>query len=539
MLESRTDYYVLLSEAFGPAVPATREARKIIYDGVRRALKEQAKLVPHRFDLTAEQRALEKAILDVEISAKLGQTIPRHMPGSKPPAAGSRQPLQLPVTQPAFEARPVSHVTSHDPLLPSAQQPSGPRIEWANPNAIPLEEQETYPPPSMPGQPAASLPSNPPVSRPAPKNYQPAFLNRPDRVSYARRADPPPPPRPAAKKELPTPPKRPEVTERPSPPPASPPPSLRAEADDMHRIDAGPEKKGRQKAFRPPDRPQKKPRFVLRLIVIVAFAACAAGAIAYFLRPEQLIRQLIAEYQSVGSTSESNAKPSPTGASVSIGDSPAATVQDFVQLAIAQTGKREFSQALATLERAEKMGANGGEFYQARAYAFWGSGNLERAITDYGEAIRLDPGNATNFANRAVAYNARGEYTLAIRDLERSIAIDPGNPDHWNSRCWSRTLAGQMQEAIVDCNESLRLRPNDPNTLDSRGFAHLKAGQNSRAIADFNAVLALAPKTASSLYGRGLARMRAGDRPNGVRDVEEAKTIAPDIENLFGQYGVR
>lgn len=532
MLESRTDYYVLLSEAFGPTVPGTREARKKIYDGARKALKEQAKLVPHRFDLAAEQRALEKAILDVEISAKLGQPIARHRPGTTPPPE-PRQPSQPPMRLPASETSPVSHEPSHDPLsyTPPAQQPAGPRIEWADSKAIPLDEQGSYLPPPMPLQPAASMPSSSPVRR-APQNYQPAFLNRPDRVSYARRADPPPPP--PAKNEMPPPqPRRPEIPERPAPPH----PSSRAEADDTHRIDAGPEKKGRQKSFRPPDRPREKPRSALRLVMIVVLAACAGGVLAYFTKPEQLIRQLIAEFRP--GDSAPGAKPSPTGASVSLGDSPTATAQDYVQLAIAQTGKREYNQALTTLERAEKMGAGGGEFYQARAYAHWGSGNLEQAIADYGEAIRLDPGNATNFANRAVAYNARGEYVLAIRDLERSIAIDPGNPDHWNSRCWARALAGQLQEAIVDCNESLRLRPNDPNTLDSRGFAHLKAGQNSRAIADFNAVLATAPKTASSLYGRGLARMRTGDRATGSTDIEEAKTIAPNIETLFGQYGVR
>lgn len=551
MLESRTDYYILLSEAFGPSVPGTREERKKIYDGVRKALKEQSKLAPHRFDLGSEQRALEKAILDVEISAKLGQAIPRRKPGTEPPPQAKPSPPRMAAaTQPP--STPAQYVsaspaTEPPPAYNVPPQPAGPRIEWTDhATGIPMQEQEAYfsPPP-----PLAPLPSTSPVRRPQTQTYQPAFLNRPDRVSYARRADPPPPapspppPPPAPKAEAPLPPGEPEVRPQPAaqPQPRASQPAAVAEAEGVHRLDGAPGKKpAPKKSFRPAGVPEEKPRSSgMRIALIVLLAACAGGAIAYFVKPDQFIRQMIAEFRSKGTSKTSAPAPSPTGASVSVGESPKPGPQDYVQLAISQTAKRDYSGALATLEQAEKMGASGGEFHQARAYAFWGSGNPERAIAEYGEAIRLDPGNATNFANRAVAYNARNEYALAIRDLERAIAIDPSNPDHWNSRCWARALAGQLQEAIVDCNESLRLRPNDPNTLDSRGFAHLKAGQNTRAIADFTAVLAGAPQTASSLYGRGLARTRTGDRANGSKDIAEAKALSPNIDSLFAQYGVR
>ncbi len=603
MIESTADYYRLLSDAFGPHVPGTREARKLVYDSVRKALKEQAKIAPHRFDLAAEQRALEKAIVDVEISAKLGEPIPRIKPGTevkKPEPAPELPPRPAvvqghAVIQPAqtfradpFSYRPVQppapepvHQPVANPVAPVEQVPAaGPRIEWTEPPA------NSAPPPPPPPKPQFVAPPAPPVvpqvyppfppellpqqpkpvMRQAQPKFQPAFLNRDDRVSYARRADPKPqpqqpPPAPLQEQQRPPMPEAARLPSQQQPPKSQQPASKAAEpvqakpaaakqessngteAGDMHVLDTPKTQqkaKKQGKVFSPADTSEPEPRRggALRVVMMVLLAAAIGGAITYFVKPEQLIERLLAEKPASTKSTEA-AKPSPTGASISIGEKIEPTAQDLVNLAISQSSQREFLRALASLEQAEKLGARTADFYQARAYAHWGSGDTERAIADYSEALRLDPGNSANFTNRAVAYNARGDYALAIRDLERAIAIDPANPDNWNSRCWSRALAGLVQEAILDCNESLRLRPGDPNTLDSRGFAHLKAGQNSRAIADFEAALKIDSRIVSSIYGRGLARLRTGDRARGNADIAEAKTINPNIEALFAKYGVR
>jgi tetratricopeptide (TPR) repeat protein len=289
------------------------------------------------------------------------------------------------------------------------------------------------------------------------------------------------------------------------------------------------------------------------LQALLAFFAIAliGSATLYVLKPEMLkpsnllaaTKQQLRSWMAKPSASrpaEQKTDPAPsTGAKVSIGEQRVPGPQEYVDVAIQHINRRDFTRAFTALEQAEAMGARGSDFFAARAYANWASGNQEQAIADYGEAIRIDPGNATNYTNRAVAYNSRGEHMLAIRDLERAIAIEPNNPDNWNSRCWSRGLVGQLQEAILDCNESLRLRPNDPNTLDSRGFAHLRAGENTRAIADFDAALAANNQIPSSLYGRGLAKMRTGDRSGGLKDIAEAKSMNPGIEELFTKIGIR
>src|SRR5262249_38409800 len=130
-------------------------------------------------------------------------------------------------------------------------------------------------------------------------------------------------------------------------------------------------------------------------------------------------------------------------------------------------------------------------------------------------------------------------YDRAITDYGEAIRLDPTNPDYLNSRCWNRARVGKdLNDALADCNEALRLRPNDGDTLNSRGFVQLKRGAFDAAIADYSAAIAQDAKDASSLYARGVAKLKKGDTAGGSADVGAAKAIKPDIPAEYARYGI-
>ena len=61
--------------------------------------------------------------------------------------------------------------------------------------------------------------------------------------------------------------------------------------------------------------------------------------------------------------------------------------------------------------------------YFARGCAWAERGDLERAIADYNEAIRLDPNYVAAYSNRAAALNLRGDAKAAAADLERCRSL--------------------------------------------------------------------------------------------------------------------
>src|SRR5262249_47736673 len=72
------------------------------------------------------------------------------------------------------------------------------------------------------------------------------------------------------------------------------------------------------------------------------------------------------------------------------------------------------------------------EAFNNRGIAYRLKGDYDRALQDYGQAIRLNPKFAAAFVNRGVAYDKKGEYDRAIQDFEQAIKLKPSVEAHFN-----------------------------------------------------------------------------------------------------------
>src|SRR5262245_57524292 len=62
---------------------------------------------------------------------------------------------------------------------------------------------------------------------------------------------------------------------------------------------------------------------------------------------------------------------------------------------------------------------------QYRGLAYFNKGETDKAIDDFGQAIKVNPWIASNFELRGNAYLATGRYDLAIEDYDRALALRP------------------------------------------------------------------------------------------------------------------
>jgi tetratricopeptide (TPR) repeat protein len=224
----------------------------------------------------------------------------------------------------------------------------------------------------------------------------------------------------------------------------------------------------------------------------------------------------------------------------------------------------------AVIKAGRDKGDQLAETFNNRGVAYRLKGDIDRAIQDYAQAIKLSPKFAAAFNNRGVAHDNKGEYDRAIQDFDQSIKLKPSAEAHFNrgnaylgktqhaaaiddynqaiklkpdfaqaldNRCWARAVVGILKPALADCNEALRLMPNNAGTLNSRGFVFLKMTNFDAAVSDFDAALRIDPKLAFALYGRGLARLKNED-PAGDADIAAAKALQADIGEEYARYGV-
>lgn len=145
---------------------------------------------------------------------------------------------------------------------------------------------------------------------------------------------------------------------------------------------------------------------------------------------------------------------------------------------------------------------------------------------------------AVTFQTRGTVYFYKGDFDRALQDYGQAIKLDPHNSEIFDNRCWTLATTNKPEEALKDCTESLRLRPNFAATLDTLGFVYLKLGRFDQAIATYNAVLKIDPKSVYSLYGKGIAELKTGNTAAGQADIAASKAIK-DVADEMAGYGVK
>ena len=214
---------------------------------------------------------------------------------------------------------------------------------------------------------------------------------------------------------------------------------------------------------------------------------------------------------------------------------------------------------------------SGTETQQSLAAAFYNRGNAhyakgdyDHAITNYSEAIRLDPNDHSAYDNRGSAYSHKGDLDRAIADYERAMRINPQDIKPIYNRGNLYKKKGDFDRALADynhvisarskirvdlhqprqhlqgkrrntilrspiINEAIGLNQNNAVTFNNRGTAYYLKQNYDRAIADYDQAIAIDPKYPIPYYGRSLARRQRGDTAGADADAAHAKGLDPSL----------
>ena len=207
---------------------------------------------------------------------------------------------------------------------------------------------------------------------------------------------------------------------------------------------------------------------------------------------------------------------------------------------VAKFAKSDLDGAIGDYGQALRLDPTDTDYLNSRAAAYEAKKDVDRALADYNEAIKTSPNSIYAYNNRGAVFQRKGDFARAAADYGEVTRLQPNNIDAWSARCWVRAISpGQTQQALSDCNAALKIKPDSADVLDTRGFVYLKLGQTDNAIKDYDAALKLDQKLAGSFYGRGLAKARKGDRNGSTADIAAAKAIKPDIAEEFARYGLK
>jgi tetratricopeptide (TPR) repeat protein len=183
--------------------------------------------------------------------------------------------------------------------------------------------------------------------------------------------------------------------------------------------------------------------------------------------------------------------------------------------------KNDLDGGLRDYDKAISLDANNWKAYSARGEAMRLKGNLDQAMADHEEAIRLNP-NPESFLNRALAWKAKGDLDRAIADYDDAILLNPNYAPAYAARGAILKLKGDLDRSLADLDKAVSLNPKSATFLYLRGETLRDNGALDKAIADYDEALRLIPGLAAVYATRGLAYEGKGDLAKARADFDKA-----------------
>jgi tetratricopeptide (TPR) repeat protein len=131
--------------------------------------------------------------------------------------------------------------------------------------------------------------------------------------------------------------------------------------------------------------------------------------------------------------------------------------------------------------------------YARRGGAHQAQGEINRAVADYNESMRIDPTYPAAYSNRGNVWFHKGEFDRAIADYTKAIQIDPKYGVAYSNRGSAWGTKGDFDRAIADFDQAIRLDPKSTKAYYNRGMAWEKKRSLQAALADFKMHAQLAP----------------------------------------------
>jgi tetratricopeptide (TPR) repeat protein len=195
------------------------------------------------------------------------------------------------------------------------------------------------------------------------------------------------------------------------------------------------------------------------------------------------------------------------------------------------------SRAIAACSRVialgELKGASLATVFLNRGAAYRRNRDVDRAIADYNEAIRLNPKFEEAFNLRGVARVDKGEFRLSIDDFAAAIRINPKNFAAYTNRGENYAELGDLDRAIADYSKAIALNPTSAKNFHNRGFAYRRKQDFDRAIADYSEAIRLRPDYPQALYNRAGAYTEKRDLDRAIADYDEAVRLDPTKAMFF------
>jgi type IV pilus assembly protein PilF len=145
------------------------------------------------------------------------------------------------------------------------------------------------------------------------------------------------------------------------------------------------------------------------------------------------------------------------------------------------------------------------------ATGYYERGQLDVALEELHEAVRLDPNNAKAYNLYGLVYSMLGDNAKAEENFKRALAIAPDESDFRHNWGWFLCSHNRVRESIPEFEKAIRnpLYRTPEIALVNAGRCSVAVGEVAAAEIYFRRALTASPNNADASYGLALLAYRS------------------------------
>lgn len=160
--------------------------------------------------------------------------------------------------------------------------------------------------------------------------------------------------------------------------------------------------------------------------------------------------------------------------------------------------------------------------------SYYERNDFKNAITEFKEAVKLNPTNSNIHYSLGTSYLSIGNYVEAIKSLETSIQYNPNNPDAFYNLGIAAYRTRQYNKAINSFKNAISLNPNDIDYYINLGVIYRITGKYPEAIIEYQKALFIKPSSIPALLNLGVAYRLNGNIDRAIEQYQKVLSIDPD-----------
>ena len=180
------------------------------------------------------------------------------------------------------------------------------------------------------------------------------------------------------------------------------------------------------------------------------------------------------------------------------------------------------AEAENTYSAADKSFLKGNNLYAEQKYA--------EAVSAYGEAVALDPGNWGYRLNLGLSQKKAGRPEEALATFRKAVELNPESYSANKETGEALATAKQFAEARPFYEKAAALSPDDPDAQYNLGVCLVNVGESEAALPRFQKAVEIKPDYAEAYYQMGTILIGQNKVAEACDSLEKFLALAPSHE---------